>query len=535
MKSISLRNLVVYYTVFLFFIPIAIIGLSSIITVFKTTEKFLIDKNSLLLENISTNIEEKAKHSVRELEFLELYIKEKKIFTDNKKAYLKDLDLNNIVLSILNDKNCFETIGIYDKTLNLLYDRSIINNNSISKYLKNNYLNKLISVQKKEIEFSLIMDENDSVKASIYYPIFINGDLYCAIYGVIIVEEVIDNINNKVKLNKKIELNILNESNEIISSLDKVDYGEILKILKIDDFNKLNIIKTKNISKIVFFKNIDRVNWKVILTQDISEAFKIANILRTIIVMYFIVGLIGTIFTLIFGYIIIFKPLINISYLTAKIAHSDYDFSFKNSFIKELNILMQNFKRMIKKILRKEKELIDSELKYRKIVEESLDFFFKVSDKMKFSYISSSIEKAIGYTASEFTRDFTKHLRTNSSNRNIIVVSKKIFETKKIPEPFVFEIINKLGEQNFLEIQLTPIVEDGVVVEIQGSARNITLRYNAQKETVLKKYLYTIIDAMPSAVITLDSLGFINQFNRAHKSIINLKMKRLRKDFMAYF
>ncbi|HOV15106.1 MAG TPA: PAS domain S-box protein, partial [Spirochaetota bacterium] len=512
----SRKNLIIYYTLIIFFIPIATIGIGAIGTIFITSKQALVDKNSLLLENISNNIDKKIDHSIRELEVFEFY-------TENESS-LFSKNIDNLAKSILGDKNYFESIYICDKNGQLLYTNPFLKEIQDINYSELEYIKRTIFTKKTLLETRFLNEEDNNLRIIINYPILKNDTLLGVISGTINLNDIEKTI--EFQKNKELGLNIaiLDDKNNLIYYSNNNKYVNISELLKKSkEISGLNIVKINNIKNVVFHRFVPKLKWNIVLTQEISFAFKTAYFLRSIVVIYFIIGVLITILTIILGYYLIFRPLIEISYLTAKIAHNDYNLTFKDSLIKELNILAHNFNRMTKKILVKEKQLIDSEFKYRKLIEESLDFFFKVSDKMKFTFISPSIEKTIGYTSEEFLKGFTKHLRTNKNNKKIINVSKMIFETQKIPEPFVFEIISKSGEIHILEIQLTPIIEDNHVVELQGSARDITMRYNVEKEiNYLKNYLYSIIESMPSAVITMNQLGIINQFNSTAKKMIGV-------------
>ncbi|HPO51003.1 MAG TPA: PAS domain S-box protein, partial [Spirochaetota bacterium] len=380
--------------------------------------------------------------------------------------------------SILFDKDFFESICIYN-------DKGEIQSSSPIKKRFFHYDAKSV-LDKKNITFlTNNFDENGhNFKLAIYYPILKDDIFFGFILGAInfnCIESVLQPYRDKKKrinilvFDGKNNLLFTGEKGKKINAVDIVGYDND----NISNFNIVNIDGKKNI---VFFEKIKEVDWNVALVSELSYAFKAAVFLRSVVVVYFILGILTTIFTMFLGYFFIFRPLVELSYQTARIAHSDYNFSFKDNLIKELNMLTQNFKRMREKIIKKETELTNSELKYRKLIEDSLDFFFKVSNKMKFTFISPSIEKTLGYTAEEFLAGFRKHLRYSKQNSEIIGISRRVFKNMEIPDPFIFEIENKFGKPVVMEIQLTPVVFNNEVAELQGSARDITLRYNVEKE-----------------------------------------------------
>ncbi len=128
-------------------------------------------------------------------------------------------------------------------------------------------------------------------------------------------------------------------------------------------------------------------------------------------------------------------------------------------------------------------ELVKSEMKTRRMIENLEDEYIFYSQKLsgKYSYVSPSIKKLLGYNENEVEYGFTKYLTKNPKNKPAIDASKKTKSGIKSP-PFEIEISDKNGNIKQFEILEVPVFnESNEVIKIEGLAHEITERKKSEQ------------------------------------------------------
>ena len=143
--------------------------------------------------------------------------------------------------------------------------------------------------------------------------------------------------------------------------------------------------------------------------------------------------------------------------------------------VKELQIEIQN-KRLTENELRK------SEARFRELIEHLSDIVWRVTPECKFSYISPSLKKMLGFDYVAFLdRDISSLL----NHEPLIKAIKKLSRSETvahIEQLFEFEIRNAQGHQVFLETRIIPLFSHkGELTEIQGITRDVTKIVNARE------------------------------------------------------
>ncbi|OHD22550.1 MAG: hypothetical protein A2086_16040 [Spirochaetes bacterium GWD1_27_9] len=508
MNNIKLKNLIIYYALFVFLVPIITIGLGSTIIIYFSSKNYNLNQNISFVKNISQKIENFLDEASYDLELISDYIKERNaIHTNNE-------DIKKFIHLVFNHNKKYENIFLYDSNgkVILAYPENI--ELADLDYSKRDFIEKVLTTKNPYWSKPQISPLNGNLLIFISIPILKNDEIIGIVSGTINLSM----ITSFFETIKDTKVLITDKTNQIIVPVFTEENFEV-KSSKLNNQGETLIIN--DIKYFVFYEYLSSVDWSIILLQEYSLAFKSLNNIKILTIIYFIIGLLITIFCIIFGFYLIFNPLLEITYQTTKVAYGEHSLMVKNYSVKELNVLKKNFNRMLKKIFKRENDLKESELKYKKLVEESQDFFFKISKNMRFIFLSPSIEKYFGFSPSEFLQKRKKYLVLNKMNIDALKITRNVFKTKKNSPPFYFEILHKNGERIILEIQETPIIVNDEVIEIQGSARDVTSRFNAEQQiNYLKNYLSNIIEAMPSAIITTNNEGYINQFNTAARKMI---------------
>ncbi len=539
MKNISIKKILLIYTFIIFFVPILIIGIGSL---FLTT-LHLKDQIKSSCDSFLNVIEKDLKYFIREREtnlfFVASLYKKYKINEFWEFYIEKDFidDGNFDTIFILNNKGIIT--NIFPTKMNHLIGLDYSNESVIKKVITEN-----------EMSISLIRYSffNEKPSLLIAIPVFDSRDQLIAIVaGIIKFSKLKNNLLELKKCCANMEFIITDKSGTVLMHPDKqkMEQIETLDYLSKLKENVINFIQIENNFYFIKYKVIKKTEWLLLVLQDYNF---VVSLFYKIFVLFFInilVGIIFAIISVIFGTYLISKPIYSLSYQTSQVSHTtNYNIKREEYFITELNSLSINLNKMIKRIAKREEELRISEAKYRKLIENSADFFFKVDKDINFTFISSSVENLLGYSAEEFKNNFRNIITKNRMNIESRRKIKDLFKTKIIPEPFNLELKHKKDDVPVvLELQVTPIPENDKIVEVQGVARDVTSRFYAQKEVIyLKNYLLNLIESIPSGLITLDKDGkvtnlnsnAVNIINKPKEEIIEKKLWEIDKRFVRY-
>ena len=151
------------------------------------------------------------------------------------------------------------------------------------------------------------------------------------------------------------------------------------------------------------------------------------------------------------------------------------------------------------------KQATDQTLKL--LMEHSSDFVFKYDKDGNIVYISSNVERVLGYDKASGRRHFTDILTNNPINSGLENRLKEVFEDKKVQTASFFaEVYDVNSVPQMLEVFETPFQNDlGEVVYMTCIAKNVTSIYQVElelKESERQQYL--ILKALPDALFMMD-------------------------------
>ncbi len=511
MKNISLRKILVLYTFLIFMLPILIIGIGSIVITTIYLKNNVKENHNSFLNVIEKNIKDFFKNCEKDLLLLSFYIKERQFFSN----YATNMiDVGNFEKILLLDKNGIIK-DIYPSNFKDFIGFDYSNEKSIK-----------FAIDKKDYSIDLIRYSflNDKPSLIIAMPVIENDKIIGVVAGIVKFNKLRNNILELKECCAKMEFIITDRDGTVIlhPDMQKMEQIETIDYIKDLRENVFNLVRIENDFYFVKYKIIKKINWIVVTLQNYNFIIALFNKISFLFLINILVGIVITIIALIVGAALIIKPIYSISYKTSLVSHGKYNIEKENYIIEELNSLSINLNKMVKKISQREEELRISENKYRKLIENSLDFIFKLDKKFNFTFISSSIENLLGYSSEEFKSNFKNILVKNRMNIISRRKIKDIFRTKLVPDPFNLELIHKNGYHIVLELQVAPIIENDNVIEVQGIARDITSRFYAEQQVIyLKNYLLNLIETMPSALITLDLDGRVTNLNSNALKIIN--------------
>ncbi|MCG8569818.1 MAG: PAS domain S-box protein [Spirochaetes bacterium] len=521
MKRLSIIHLILYYTMTVFIIPIIIIGIGSILMFYYYTNNITLTKNQSLAKSITYKISDYIKLSQKSLTTLTKTIENTGSIGS---------DYSGFILKEIEQFELFTAIQIYNQQYQLVYKYPDDprwkgftfpyqpESRSIDEHLQVTPVTVSILTGKPEVSFIQNIFYNDQFSG------MIKADLN--------LKNLRDDIIRFNDEKQGILVLVTDSFGNLIAHPNDKYVTENINI-KLDHQYSLfydNLIRYDNSTFFLSPVSVPTINWNVYVLQEKIKATRPVQIVKVMLIIVLIFGIFIAIVSDYFGIITIFKPLSEISLKTSYITHGNYEVDFGVYKVKEINQLAKNFSRMVNRVCDRENDLKEKEIKYRKLVEDNIDFIFKINREFNFTFVSSAVEKILGYRSEFFTEQYknvfirNSHIFPNEQmNIHALQITKDVFRKSHIPPSFYLEVNHKDGYRIILEIQVNPIVKKNQVIEIQGTARDVSSRYVMEQNAIyLKNYLYNIIESMPSSIITFNSEGKINHVNTIAQSIIGL-------------
>lgn len=170
-----------------------------------------------------------------------------------------------------------------------------------------------------------------------------------------------------------------------------------------------------------------------------------------------------------------------------------------------------------------ERKLRDAESKYKLVTENLNDVIWELDvDFQHYTFISSSIERFLGYTQEEYlTLDFNASI--DSESAQIIKDLKREFQQKLKngvdPHDINIDIEIKFRHKNGATVWgntrgFLVVNQRRQVVAFSGITRNITAQKQAEKQLLIKEAFFeTLIREAPIAIVILDNHDQIQQVN----------------------
>lgn len=159
--------------------------------------------------------------------------------------------------------------------------------------------------------------------------------------------------------------------------------------------------------------------------------------------------------------------------------------------------------------------LRESEARFRLMVEGSEQVFFYIHDtEGRFEYLSPSVRNVLGYEPDELIgRPYEVLLTGDPSDTLVVEHTDRALSIREGLMTYTAMTRHKDGRTIAVEVVETPIVCGGAV-GIQGFARDITERRNAEDELELQRAsLEHLFDSAPEAIVLLDTSHHVIQVN----------------------
>ena len=187
-------------------------------------------------------------------------------------------------------------------------------------------------------------------------------------------------------------------------------------------------------------------------------------------------------------------------------------------------VLVSAMEKMITSIKEYQVNFLESELKYRSVVESLSDVLWELGLEGEYTYISPQIEKLSGYTPEEVIGKTPLFFSFNDDqNERVGDLMQQLYMEHKEFHNVIAEGKRKDGSTMVFEVSAIPFYnESGNFSGVRGISRDITdkvkldqeLKETEEEIIQLRNYLGNIIDSMPSILIGIDLDGEITLWNK---------------------
>jgi two-component system cell cycle sensor histidine kinase/response regulator CckA len=182
---------------------------------------------------------------------------------------------------------------------------------------------------------------------------------------------------------------------------------------------------------------------------------------------------------------------------------------------------IQGIMRDVTERQRAEKILIDSEERYRDLVEKT-DMAILVDDSRgRFKYFNRRFAEIFGYTMEEM-RQQTFSALVHPDDRDFVLVNhQQRLEGNKIPSRYTFRGVRKDGTKIYLEVDVTAVREDDKVIGAHIYMWDVSEQVLAQDALKISENRYRELNNnMRDGLLLLDLEGKILEYNPAFRNII---------------
>ncbi|MFD1568901.1 PAS domain S-box protein, partial [Halolamina litorea] len=123
--------------------------------------------------------------------------------------------------------------------------------------------------------------------------------------------------------------------------------------------------------------------------------------------------------------------------------------------------------------------------RFEGIAENSFDILFRLGPGSTFTYVSSAVEPILGYEPADLVDEPFYEFVTEDAAATALPQYAEALNGEQV-EGLELDFLDQSGEVVVLEVNATPISDDGEVVGVQGVGRDITDRKERERELRIK-------------------------------------------------
>ncbi|MBU1712902.1 MAG: PAS domain S-box protein [Proteobacteria bacterium] len=176
-----------------------------------------------------------------------------------------------------------------------------------------------------------------------------------------------------------------------------------------------------------------------------------------------------------------------------------------------------------------EKALLESEKKYRSILENIEDGYYEVDTAGNFTFFNDSMCRIIGYSADELMGRNNREYMDDNNAKKIFKVFNEVYKTGIPTKAFDWELIRKDGSICFVETVVSLITDsNNVKIGFGGIARDITERKHAEKALLESEKKYrNILENIEDGYYEVNIAGNFTFFNNSTCRILGYSADEL--------
>jgi len=181
---------------------------------------------------------------------------------------------------------------------------------------------------------------------------------------------------------------------------------------------------------------------------------------------------------------------------------------------------------IITELKKKEKELNESESKYKKIFENVQDIFYQIDLNGIVKDISPSISRYSDYTQQEIIGQSIDMFYANPEVRNSLLQE---IQEKGEALDFEIKLKGKNNQSTFASVNAHFITdENGQISGVEGTLRDLTERKQANEKIKLSiSLLQATLDSTADSILVIDGSGRITSFNKQFRQMFGLSAELL--------
>ena len=265
------------------------------------------------------------------------------------------------------------------------------------------------------------------------------------------------------------------------------NYPEIIQ--QIESREKTFISEVQGVRVFSSISMVPHAKWLITVVQPLQEALIPVKQIRDIILGGILITLVLAIILVMFILKKLLRPLIHLTECSQKIAEGDESIlSYQESY-REVNELARNFNLMIDALKKREKQLRDSENRFRLAGQVAYDLIYEWNVENDSLTWFGDIDKILGYNKGEISNNINAWLNLiHEDDVKILENAVEIHRTSDKHIKYTYRIRTNNGVWRYWDDHARPLLNDkGMPYKWIGVCTDITDRKHAEEELILAK------------------------------------------------
>jgi PAS domain S-box-containing protein len=123
--------------------------------------------------------------------------------------------------------------------------------------------------------------------------------------------------------------------------------------------------------------------------------------------------------------------------------------------------------------------------RFQGIAETSFDIIFRIDEQATFTYVSTAVERVLGYEPATLKGEPFADFLTPAAAERAAVAYADVFDGEPVTS-LGLTFLDADGEEVVVEVNATPLTDDGEVRGVQGVGRDVTARRDRERELRMK-------------------------------------------------